>query len=97
MKPRRATSPKTAASASCSRWVVEDEEETVRARCVAAGGGGEVMRSELRACIGRLDRFASEIEALAGGHEPHQIVMLIDHRRARDVMEEAAKIGRAAA
>jgi hypothetical protein len=71
-------------------------EASVRARCVSADVGGEAMRRDLAACISKLDRFATEIEALAAGQEPHQMVMLIDHRRARDVMQEAVAVGRVA-
>ena len=69
-------------------------EACVRARCVKAGVGGEAMRSALATCLGALDCFTGEIEALAAGQEPHQFVMLIDHRRARDVLDEAARMGR---
>lgn len=65
-------------------------EACVRARCVGAGVGGAAMRTALAACLDRLRAFTTGIEKLANGQEPHQMVMILDHRRARDVLEEAA-------
>jgi hypothetical protein len=64
-------------------------EACLRARCVAAALGGAAMREALVACTDRLAAFTLRIMPLADGAERHQYVMLIDHRRAADVLAEA--------